>query len=191
MSIHRHGLLAPDDLLPLFAVGDQTRATLPARRPASVVLTHALHGSVTITDNRPLIMSSLAACLDDGLTPADWLKILNQRVFLWANRADADRLLDARLHRAHDRVILVFDTLSLARRHAGRMELSAINSGSTIRRPARRGLRTFTPLARHTYADWRRLRDRNDTIREVTILGGINDPADHLAEIIPVSRASY
>ena len=56
------------------------------------------------------------------------------------------RLLGARLNRERERLVLVLDTLSLARRHGDRMELAAINTGSTIRRPARRGRSTFTPL---------------------------------------------
>lgn len=182
-SILRHGLLPTAALLDLFDVPPPDRPAIEAeRRPGSVTLHHPLHGTATITDNLPLSVRALAACLDDGLQPADWLRLLNARVFLWADRGGLDRLLNARLNRTRARDVLVFDTLGLARACTGRVEISAINSGATIRRPARRGLATFTPLERHPYATWRRLRDQHDRILEVTVVGGIPDPAPHLVD---------
>ncbi len=180
-GILRHGLLPASDLLTLFEVpGADRRPIERRRRPASVSLTHPLHGNAVITDNLPLSEAALAACLDDGLTPGDWLAILNSRVFFWADEESLARLLGARLNRDRERSVLVLDTLGVAERHGRRMELSAINTGSTIRRPARRGLSTFTPLHRHDYETWRRLRGGLDRIREVTVVGGVDRVSDHL-----------
>ena len=180
-GIRRHGLLSTSRLLDVFEVPLPDRPAIEAaRRPASVTLHHPAHGSATVTDNIPLGERALALCLDDGLRPADWFRILNGRVFLWADEAGLARLLGARLNRTRPRELLVFDTLSLARRHGDRTELSAINSGAAMRRPARRGLSTFTPLGQHAYAEWRTLRGRRDRILEVTVLGGIPDAADHI-----------
>ena len=182
-GILRHGLLPTSALLDLFGVPHPARAEVEAaRRPASVELRHAVHGTATIMDNVPLQERALASCLDDGLHPADWLRLLNARVFLWADEAGMARLLRARLNRTRPRDVLVFDTLGVARTCAGRVPVSAINSGSTLRRPARRGLGTFTPLERHPYAAWRRLRGQRDRILEVTVLGGIPDPAACLVD---------
>ncbi len=180
----RHGLLPTTALLTLFEVPEAARRPIEGeRRMASVTLEHAVHGRATITDNLPLIMPSLAACLDDRLVASDWLRLLNERVFFWPDEAGLARLLGARLNRRRDREVLVFDTLSLARRHGERIELCAINSGATMRRAARRGLSTFVPLHSHGYEAWRRLRGRRDRLCEVTVRGGVPDIADHLIEV--------
>lgn len=182
-GIMRHGLLPTQWLLTLFEVAEADRRAIERqRRPASIRLTHPVHGRATITDNMPLSMAALATCLDDGLAPEDWLRILNERVFFWADEKGLAALLGARLNRAREREVLVLDTLSVARRYLGQMELSAINSGATIRRAARRGLSTFVPTERHSYAAWRRLRGGLDRVREVTVVGGVLDVADHLVE---------
>ena len=183
-GILRHGLLPASALLTLFEIPAAARRTIEGeRRMASVTLTHPAHGRAIITDNLPLIMPSLSACLDDRLCASDWLRMLNERVFFWPDEAGLARLLGARMNRKRDREVLVFDTLSLARRHAERMDLSAINSGATMRRAARRGLSTFVPLQSHGYEAWRRLRGRRDRVCEVTVRGGVRDVADHLLEV--------
>jgi hypothetical protein len=182
-GILRHGLLPTSGLLSLFEVPEADRHLIERRRrPASVRLTHPAHGEAVITDNLPLSETALEACLDDGLAPGDWLAILNERVFFWPDEHSLARLLGAKLNRDRDRLVLVLDTLGVARRHGQRMALSAINTGSTIRRPARRGLSTFVPLCLHDYEAWRRLRGGRDRIREVTVVGGVAQVADHLVE---------
>jgi hypothetical protein len=182
-GILRHGLLPTSVLLTLFEVPEADRHPIERRRrPASVPVTHPSHGDAVITDNLPLSEAALALCLDDGLAPADWLALLNSRVFFWPDEESLARLLGARLNRNRDRLVLVLDTLGVARRHEQRMELSAINTGSTIRRPARRGLSTVTPLRLHGYEAWRRLRGGLDRIREVTVVDGVDRVADHLVE---------
>ena len=183
-GILRHGLLPTSALLTLFELPEAARRPIEGeRRRASVALAHPVHGCATITDNLPLIMPSLTACLDDGLCASDWLRMLNERVFFWPDEAGLARLLGARLNRRRDREVLVFDTLGLARRHAERMDLCAINSGATMRRAARRGLSTFVPLQQHGYGAWRRLRGGRDRLCEVTVRGGVADVADHLIEV--------
>ena len=145
--IERHSLLSASELLELFGENAARRTELTTRRrPVQVLLHHPLHGIAVLTDNVPLIERSLAACLDDALTPGQWLAMLNARVFFWPDRGGVDRLLDARTNRGRTRQVLVFQTLELVRAHAGRVEISPINSGSTIHKPARRGLTTHTPL---------------------------------------------
>ncbi len=180
-SILRHGLLPTRDLLTLFAVPTAERVAIEQqRRPVGVRLHHPLHGTAVITDNRPLSTEALARCLDDGLTPADWLLRLNSRVFFWCDPASVERLLAARLNRGRPRLVLVLDTLSLLRATGDRAELAAINTGSTIRKAARRGLSTTTPLALHSYGEWQRLRGGLDRPKELTVLGGVTDIGRHL-----------
>ena len=193
-GILRHGLLPTQALLTLFEVAAADRRAIERqRRPASVRLDHPDHGRATITDNVPLHMAKLARCLDDGLAPEDWLRKLNERVFLWADQKGLAGLLSAKLNLTRDRQVLVLDTLSVARRCGARVELSPINSGSTLHVPARRGLSTFTPLERHSYKEWQWLRRKSgpDRVKEVTVVGSVPDVAEHLLEhyIVPGSHA--
>ena len=182
-GIERLGLLPTRDLLSLFDVQDaDRRAFEQGRRATPVALAHPVHGEAVLNDNLPLTEAALASCLDDGLTPAQWLLMLNARVFFWPDLESLENHRNARFNRGRERLALVFDTLRLTRAHWDRVELCPINSGSTLRKPARRGLATFTPAGRHGYQEWRRLRGGLDRLREVTILGGVPDAADYLLE---------
>src|SRR5260370_39970087 len=71
-------------------------------------------------------------------------------------------------------------TLSVVNAYHSQVELAAINTGSTIRRPARRGLSTFAPAHQHTYQEWRRLRGGRDQIKELTVIDGVRDVDVHM-----------
>ena len=178
------GLLSALQLLDRFEADPETRQQATARRIRCITLRHPTYGTATITDNRPLIMASLARCLD-GMTPPEWLQLLNERVFFWVSEAGLATLAKSAVNRMRRVDVLVLKTLSVARAAAGRIELCPFNSGSTIRRPPRRGRNTFTPLGRYSHAEWARLRARKtpDTIREVTIIGGLMDVAPHVVDI--------
>jgi hypothetical protein len=168
-------------LLDLFEIAGERRAAIESRkRPCRVVLEHPVHGRAVVSDNTPLTEAALASCLEGGLKPADWLKMLNERVFFWASEQGLGRLLSARANRGCSCEVLEIDTLSLARAHGPRIELSPINSGATLRRAAKRGLSTLTPLASVSYGEWRRLRGRRDTVLEVVVRGGVTDITQHL-----------
>jgi hypothetical protein len=187
----KHGLLPTSALLDLFGIVGEQRAAIEARpRAAEVVIEHATHGKAVISDNSPLTVESLERCLDDGLRPADWLRMLNERVFFWADRRAVARLLHARINRDRARDVLVVDTLSLARGLADRMDIAPINTGATIRRAARRGLSTFAPVQAHSYQAWQRLRGRRDRVLEVTARGGIPDINEHLIDVVRVDGGS-
>lgn len=175
------GLLSSSELLSTFGYDAHAAAALTSmRRPVEVPISCEAHGVAVLNDNSPLTESALAKCLDDGLAPVDWLAMLNARVFFWADRDGLSRLLGARFNRGRMREVLVFDTLPLARAHGERMELCPINSGATIRKPARRGLSTFTPLFAKPYQEWRKQRGGNDNILEVTARDGVRDISKYL-----------
>lgn len=182
-SIKQKGLLSTTRLLDLFEVTH--RSLLETKRRAQAIpLEHPQHGQVILNDNLPLSEAALAKCLDDGLTPADWLSMLNQRVFFWASEEGLLRLLAARLNRQRVREVLVINTLSLAKNYAPVMELCPINSGATLRKPARRGLNTFTPLLSHSFQEWRKLRGKRDQILEIVVLYQVPDIAEHVVDIL-------
>ncbi|MEO9101349.1 MAG: hypothetical protein ABI212_14740 [Burkholderiaceae bacterium] len=188
-SIERYGLLSTRAALERFgmAASDVEQLTRH-RRPASVLIEHAEQGVITINDNIPLSEAALAKCLDDPLTPGDWLHLLNGRVFFWADDRRLERLLSARAAHGQPREVLVFDAERLAQAHLDTLAFSAINSGATIRKPARRGLSTFTRVADRSFDEWRRLRGRLDNVLEITVDWAVPRAAEFVVDVRPVTR---
>jgi hypothetical protein len=180
-GIEAHGLLPTAHLLDRFAVPADERARHLARRPARVRLSHPAHGEAFLTDNTPLSEAALAKCLD-GMAPAAWLALLNAHVFFWASADGLAALANARLNRGRALVVLELDTLSLAAAHMDTLALSPINSGSTIRKPARRGAHTFVTLAEAT-------RQNPPRVREVVVHGPVAPLAPHLVAVRHVQPA--
>jgi len=184
-SIKQKGLLSTNRLLEVFEIDNLRRKMIQTkRRPSQITLEHPRHGCAIINDNLPLSEKALIHCLDHNLTPADWLSILNSRVFFWASPEGLNRLLKARHNRTRSREVLVLDTLSLAKSHADRIELCPINSGATLRKAARRGLNTFTPLLQYSFDEWRQLRGQRDQVLEIVVKDQVLDVAEHTLEVI-------
>ena len=183
-SIRQHGLLSTQRLLELFDVEvDLQHQLQTSRRATAVSLHHEQYGDVVLNDNLPLTEKALSHCLDDGLTPGQWLTMLNERVFFWPDEAGLASMINAKMNRNRTREVLVVETAKLTSAIAERMELCPINSGSTIRKPARRGLSTFTPLGKHTYRDWQTLRGRRDRIREVIVRDSIDEIENYVVDV--------
>jgi hypothetical protein len=183
-GIREHGLLPTSRLLDFFEVKGTERDRLESRRrPAAIPIHHPRLGTVVLNDQTPLSEAKLAQCLDDDLSPADWLMLLNRRVFFWSDEKGLLRLLRAKANRSRVTLVLEIDTLALASVYADKIEICPINSGATIHKPARRGLSTFTPLRELSYEDWSRKRGKRDKILEVTVLGGVPDVANYVRRI--------
>ena len=185
LNIKKHGLLSSSAILDLFEIKEPERSCIESRRRSSgVLLQHPEHGILVLNDNVPLIESALEKCLDDNLTIADWMRILNKRVFFWPTEEHLHKHLNARLNRGKSLEILVVDTLSLAKEYAEQIELCPINSGVTFRKAAKRGLNTFTPMLKHPYKTWKTLRGKQDKIQEVTVLYHVKNIQSHVLKIL-------
>lgn len=175
-SIRRHGLLSTTSLLDLFEIDGSRRKAIEAQhRPKSIPISHPTYGTAVVRDQKPMSDSALRKCLLDGLTPADWYRLLNRHVFFWLSRQRLERLLGARAYRQQRHTILEVDTLALLDAYAKRIVLAPINSGSTIMNPQPRGKATFQPIASYPYEEWRKKRGRRDAIVELAIRGGVQD----------------
>jgi hypothetical protein len=182
-GIRMLGLLPTIGLLDLYEISGAKREEIAGKiRPASVTIRHPVHGSATITDNIPMNERALLSCLDDGLTISDWLRMLNERVFFWPDEQSVATHLGASARRGIERLVMVFDTRSMAEAHHEKIEISPINSGSTIRKPARRGLNTFSAIHRYEYREWQALRGKRDVVKEITVVGGVRNVDRHLIE---------
>lgn len=172
-SIERHGLLSTSALLDLHGIHGPARDAIEARRrPQGVVV-----GAACIRDQKPMDDSGLRSCLQDGLQPEDWYRLLNGRVFFWLTRARLLRLLHARPYRGLPHEVIAFDTASLVAAHRDAITLSPINSGATRPFPAPRGRATFLPIADYPYAAWRSRRPRGERVVELTVQHAVCDAA--------------
>lgn len=186
-TIETYGLLSTELLLALFDVPAIDRERLMTRRrPEAVTLSHPVHGQATINDNAPLHEAKLANCLDDGLIPPEWLRILNSRVFFWTEEKRLSGLLAASGNAKRHKTVLVLDTRKLASACLASAEITPINTGATLRKPARRGLATFAPVASLDFAKWQKQRGLKgrDTIVEFVVRDAVPDAARYVIDVI-------
>src|ERR1035438_2422697 len=142
-SIQRHGLLSTSALLDLFEIRGGRREQLESSRRAECqTITHPIHGSAVIRDQKVLSDSALAKCLE-GATPRQWYELLNRKTFFWLHPERLRRLLEGRAYRGRKHCVLTVDTRRLIERNAERVTLSPINSGSTIWKPVPRSPAIF------------------------------------------------
>jgi hypothetical protein len=153
--IQAHGLLSTSALLDLFEYeGERREAIEWAFRATSVQIEHPTLGTATIRDQAPMKSDELVARFLDGMTPSQWYRTLNSRVFFWLTEDRLERLLSAGLYRQRAHMVLEVDTATLLQRHADAVTLSPINSGAIFPAGrARRGLQTFSRIDDYPWAE--------------------------------------
>lgn len=184
-SIREHGLLSTAAVLDMWKVDDaRRRELLTTVRAERTVLEHPVLGSAVVRDQGPIHEESLRDSLTD-LTVGQWLQTLNERVFFFLQRGQVDGLVGARRYRSTPSLVLVIDTASLVAAHEDRIELCRINSGfAQPHSKTPRGSDTFVRIA--DYPHPRRVApvraDRPD-VKELTVLGGVPDIAQHVRSV--------
>lgn len=144
--IQEHGLLSTSALLDLFEYEGAERAAIESSyRATAVLVEHPKLGKATIRDQGPMHSDEVVARFLDDISPAEWYRLLNRRVFFWLTEDRLQRLLGAGPYRTRPHMVLEVDTASLLERHLKQLTLSPINSGAIF--PAgktRRGPQTFS-----------------------------------------------
>ena len=181
-SIRRHGMLSTSALLDLYEIqGPQREALEGRRRPEGVAVEHPALGRAMIRDQKPMDDAGLRMCLLDGLTPEDWYRCLNRKVYFWLTRERLLRLLNARPYRELEHDVLELDTAALIAAFRPAIRLSPINSGTTKPFPStasKRGRDTFLPIAEYPYARWRAGgRKAGERVVELTVDYAVPDAA--------------
>ena len=185
--IERHGLLSTNSMIERFVTDpDHAERLRSERRAKPVPLYEGVAGErAMLNDNIPLVFSRLASALDDGLTPVEWLQLLNERVYFFPARRKADSFIEAGRRGGRRKLMLTFDARSLATAHLDRLFIAPINTGSALRTPARRGRAIFAPVASITWDEFatRRsaIKTSPDTVAEVSLLGDLPNAVNHLA----------
>ena len=191
-SIERYGLLSTSALLDLFQVPANQREALECcRRPEFVEIVNPNLGRAVIRDQKPMNERHLLGLARDGgpvlrngLSPCDWYRILNSKVFFWVNQERLETLLSARAYRSNRHTILVVDTETLLDNHLDRVCLSPINSGNTQPFPQPRGLDTFLPLNQYPFEEWLyKRRTYGEPIVELAVGHSVPDIKDHVIRV--------
>jgi hypothetical protein len=119
----------------------------------------------------------LAGCLRDGLTPTDWYRILNGRVFFWLTEARLETLLAA--YRDRPQLVLEVDTAALLEKHGPRTALTPMNTGCTSPMAFPRGVESFLSPTDYPFEENKRKKGgRTKAIVELTVEYSVPDIVD-------------
>jgi hypothetical protein len=153
--IQEHGLLSTSALLDLFGYEGTAREEIESSfRASSMVIENETLGKATIRDQGPMYGDEVVSRFLDHLTPAEWYRMLNRRVFFWLTEERLEKLLGAGLYRQRPHMVLELDTAGLLDRHLEGVTLSPINSGAIFRAgKTRRGPQTFKRFADYSWAE--------------------------------------
>ena len=172
-SIRRHGLLSTERLLKQSGMGiKESEEFLTSHRPESVTLDNG----VIIRGQEPMPPALLERALREGMTPADWYRLLNSFVFLWANRERVTRHQRAFVDRPQ--LLLVFDAKRLLKELGDEIFVSPINSGNARRKAAARSTKLFVPYHSWIEQGWAEIdgekRPDSSLPAEITIKGRLS-----------------
>jgi hypothetical protein len=183
-SIERNGLLSTSALLDAVGVVGAERARIEAqRRPTNVTLTGGKFGRVVVRDQKPIDDAGLARCLEDGLTPEQWYRLLNGKVFFWLTESRLHRLLGAGAYRELSHDVLELDSAPLVAAYRDAITLSPMNSGCTKPMPHPRGQQTFLRIEAYPYAHWRTRRKRGERVVELAVNEGVRDVRKYVKRV--------
>jgi hypothetical protein len=180
-SISERGLLSTTAILDLYGIEGEERDRIEAsRRPTSVVVKHGSLPPIVIRDQIPMSDWALRKCLQGGLEPRDWYRLLNCRVFFWLSEERLLRLLGAKAYRSKKHDILEVDTRAVVKDLRNKITLSPINSGSTLFNPRARGAGTFARIEDYAYAD----RPRNNKVAELAVDYSVPNVAKYVGRVV-------
>lgn len=161
-----NGFSSAAELIRRFGCAD-SESPLCSQRKQPVEIA-APWGSVTLNDQKPLPRAGLLRCLE-GLSPEDWYAELNERIFFFPHRKAAERFASVRTSAMPERTIFAVDSRELYELGGARLELSAINTGNAMRRPAKRSRATFQPIEEYPLELSIRSRGWRRAVAEVSV----------------------
>ena len=131
-SIRSYGLLSTSALLDQYGFGGERREAIEGlHRPELITITADGKRDAVIRDQKPMDNHGLLRALHGtGMTPEDWYRCLNSKVFFWVSKQRLHKLLNASAYRNLEHDVLTINTESLVKEHCGSIVLSPINSGT-------------------------------------------------------------
>lgn len=180
-SIRKRGLMSASATLDHFKVTGAARAELEGgHRPAKAAVTPGNPAAIILRDQIPMPPERLLRALGDRTTPEEWYRLINGKVFFWAQHHRLERLLNARQYRNLEHDVLTVDTRCLVAAHGEEMWLCHMNSGNTFPMPFRRGPEIFRRIPNYPVN-----RNNNPTpdVVEVLVDYAVPDIAHFVTEV--------
>lgn len=186
-SIQGQGLMSTAALLDKYGVNGARRKEIEEiRRPTGVELNCPGLRRVVVRDQIPMDDRGLERCLPPHLSPSDWYKLLNQKVFFWLTKERLARLLDAKAYREKTYVILEVQTAALIREFRNQIWLCPINSGCTKPFPHPRDETTFSRIVDYPYAHWKKRRRKGERVVELCVDYAVPNIVDFVVRVSEV-----
>jgi len=180
-SIRDRGLLSTKARLDLAGLRGHARRVIESElRRDKVPVEVPGDAPVVLRDQKPMSQRKLEKHLLNGVTPAQWCRFLNSKVFFWATPDRLDTLLAAGPYAQLEHDILTIDTASLVARHSKNILLCRLNSGSTKPYGTDRDFSIFLPITSYpvnTKGNPRR------EVAEVLLDYAVADIADHVLDV--------
>jgi hypothetical protein len=147
-AIRDYGLMSAQALVETYGLdaGDRDRL-LETRRTVNVVLTAPGLPGAVVRDQKPMSDEALRKCLQGGMTPRDWYRLLNGCTFFWLAAERVRGLTRAVAYRKEPQTVITLRTAPLVAAHEHDIWLSPLNSGATLYVPQDRGPDTFKRIA--------------------------------------------
>jgi hypothetical protein len=139
-SIRERGLMSTSAVLDHFGYAGNARVPFETRYRPNMVQIGAPAG-IVVRDQIPMPPERLRQALVDGTTTEQWYRLINGKVFFWAQEHRMHRLLNYYGAVEHD--VLHVDTKRLVERHLDAVSLSHMNSGNTLPIPHHRDMTLF------------------------------------------------
>ena len=184
-SIRKHGLLSTSALLDLYEVAGARRVQIEERRrPAGILLDHPTLPRAVIRDQIPMDDSGLRRCLPRNMTPFDWYRLLNTKVFFWLTRDRLLRLLNAGAYRDEIHDVIEINARLLIEAYYNKIWFCPINSGCTKPMPHARNKDTFMRIPAYPYAIWRPKRKKGERVVELAVDHGVPNIRDFVKRVV-------
>ncbi|PIB44005.1 hypothetical protein AOA59_11610 [Pseudomonas sp. 2822-15] len=145
-SIKRYGLLSTLAVIDRYNLTGAQRLALEAQHRPSKVTVGRPGNSIVLRDQIPMPPKRLVDALIDGTTPAEWYRLINGKVFMWAEEHRLFKLLNARAYKKLTHDVLTIDTESFVRDYEKKIMLCRMNSGNTFPMPHARGIKDFMTI---------------------------------------------
>lgn len=184
-SIRERGLLSTSALLDLYGLTGADRQEIEERRrSAGMALQRAGLPPAIVRDQLPMDDVGLRRCLPAHLTPADWYRLLNRKVFFWFTQDRLARLLKAGTYRERPHTVIEVSARKLVEAHRQRIWFCPMNSGCTKPYPHPRDEKTFQRISDYPYSYWRSRRVRGERVVELAVDYSISDVAQFVTRVV-------
>jgi hypothetical protein len=189
-SIYERGLLSTTALLDLYCVRGSKRHSIEnERRARNTTLEQPSLPTVVIRDQFPMTDRGLSRCLPAHISPSDWYKLLNKKVFFWLTKSRLLRLLNAETYRGNAHDVLEISTRELLEDYFEKIWLCPMNSGCTRPMPHPRDEKTFQRIPDYPYSYWRSKRPRGERVVEFAIDHAVPDIRNYVRRVVEMKNS--